>query len=223
MNVKVLSLLGISAAFAAGIATLRYSDVRIEGKFATSDTISKNGKTYVPLGDVAKALGYTVSKTSTGYDLVKAGGANQVQGVSGKIGDMLFNGRYRFQVVKVIRTSDYKPQFTDPGFNFTPTTSSHEIVAIVCKLKNATKESQTVDITAGDNTALTDDQGRSYGCARGVSIDMEDRAPKLLPGAAVDFALTFEAPKNAKLQDLVYSIQDFSSAKMKDFRVSLGE
>jgi hypothetical protein len=71
--------------------------VTVEGRFASSDVIVRNGKAYAPLGDIAKAMGMTVVKTSSGYDLVKPGGANMVQGVRGKVGDELFNGRHRLR------------------------------------------------------------------------------------------------------------------------------
>ena len=108
---------------------------------------------------------------------------------------MLFNGKYRFKVVNVVRAAVYKPQFTNPGFNFTPASESNEIVAVVCQIRNGTKESQMVELTGGDNTALTDSNAHSYQCARGVSIDMAERAPKLLPGAAADLRSRSTCPR----------------------------
>ena len=212
-----LGLIGVAAIG----STLFIQQVRIEGKLATSDVISRNGKTYVPLSDVAKALGMTIMKTPTGWDLVRAGGANMVQGLRGKVGEELFNGKYRFTVVKVTRAASYTPQFVKLGYEITPVSAAGEIVAVHCRLKNGTKEPVTFDITMGKNTALTDEKEQSYAAFNGASIDMVSRAPKVLPGAAVDFALTFEVPKDAVLKDLVFTVNDLTAKDSPDFRVSL--
>ncbi|MBC8066399.1 MAG: DUF4352 domain-containing protein, partial [Chlorobia bacterium] len=210
----VLALAGITA---LGI-TFWGQQVRIEGKVATSDVFTRNGKTYVPLADIAKALGMAVVKTGSGWDLVKPGGANMVQGVKGKVGEELFNGKYRFQVVKVTRVSSYTPQFAKLGYDLTPASSDNEIVAIHCRLKNGTKEAVTFDILLGKNTALTDEKEQSYAPYNGGSVDMVSRAPRVIPGAAADFALTFEVPKDAVLKDLVFSVNDLTTKESPDFR-----
>jgi hypothetical protein len=221
MNWKGTTIIVSVAALTAAVAAGRLTDVRVEGKFATNDVLMKGGRAYVPLADMAKALDLTVQKTSTGYDLVKAGGANAVGGLTGKMGDMLFNGKYRFKVVKVVRAATYKPQFYNPGFDFTVASQSNEVVAVVCQLRNGTKEPVMIDITGGKNTALTDDSDHSYQNFTGSQIDMPERAPKLLPGAAYDFALTFDVPKTAVLKDLVFTVNDLSGRSNPDFRVSL--
>jgi hypothetical protein len=50
---------------------------------------------------------------------------------------------------------------------------------------------------------------------------MVSRAPRVLPGAAVDFALNFEVPKTAVLKDLVFSVNDLTIKPTPDFRISL--
>lgn len=213
-------VLGLAGVAAIG-STLLVQQVRIEGKVATNDVITRNGKTYVPISDVAKALGMTVVKTGSGWDLVRAGGANMVQGLRGKVGEELFNGKYRFTVVKITRTPSYTPQFAKLGFDLTPASAENEIVAIHCRLKNGTKEAVTFDILMGKNTALTDDKEQSYAAYNGGSVDMVARAPRVIPGAAADFALTFEVPKTAELKDLVFTVNDLTAKDSPDFRVSL--
>lgn len=213
-------VLGLAGVAAIG-STLLVQQVRIEGKVATNDVITRNGKTYVPISDVAKALGMTVVKTGSGWDLVRAGGANMVQGLRGKVGEELFNGKYRFTVVKVFRGASYKPQFAKLGFDLTPASPEGEIVAIHCKLKNGTKEAVTFDLLMGKNTALTDEKEQSYGAYNGASADVVHRGPRVIPGAAVDFALTFEIPKDAVLKDLVFTVNDLTAKDSPDFRISL--
>ena len=212
----LLAVAGGTAIWAAGLQR-----VSVEGKFATSDLIVRNGKTYAPINEIAKAMGMVVVKSSDGFNLVRPGGANMVQGLRGKVGEELFNGKYRFTVVEVVRTAAWKPRFSNAGFDYTPSSPSNEILAIICRLKNATKEAVTIDLLMGKNTAVTDMREQSYGAATGGGADVSNRGPKILPGAAVDFALTFEIPKSAELKDLVFSVQDFSGKPNPDFRVSL--
>ena len=80
-------------AWAAGVGTKLY----VNGKVASADVIMKDGRAYVPVKDVAAALGMTVVSRSDGFELTREGGANQVRGVDGKIGDDLFNGSFRIQ------------------------------------------------------------------------------------------------------------------------------
>jgi hypothetical protein len=81
----------------------------INGKTASTDVRIIGGSAYVKLADVAKALGMVVTKRADGtYEIAKAGGTNQVQGaVQGKVGDVLFDGRWRFQVLGVQMPDSY--------------------------------------------------------------------------------------------------------------------
>jgi hypothetical protein len=212
----VFAVVGASAILAVGLQR-----VSVEGKFATSDVIVRNGKTYAPINDIAKAMGMVVVKSGSSFNLVRPGGANMVQGLRGKIGEELFNGRHRFTVVEVIRTSSYKPRFYNAGYEYTPSSPDQEILSIICRLKNGTKETVTIDLLMGKNTAVTDMKEQSYAADSGAGTDVANRGPRLLPGAAVDFALTFQIPKSAELKDLVFSVQDFSGKPNPDFRVSL--
>src|SRR5947209_2264248 len=75
----------------------------VNGTLVSSGMIERDGVAYVPLKDVAATFHLSVNRTSRGYELSDSGGANQVSGVTGKVGDMLFNGYVRFQVLKVVR------------------------------------------------------------------------------------------------------------------------
>jgi hypothetical protein len=218
---KLVGLTFGIAVVGSTLAWIGFQRVSVEGKFATSDVIVRNGKTYAPISDIAKAMGMVVVKTSGGYDLVRPGGANMVQGLRGKIGQELFNGKYRFTVLEVVRTSAYKPRFYNPGYDITPSAPSNEILAIICRLKNGTKEPVTIDLLMGANTAVTDMKEQSYAPDMGAGTDLASRGPKVLPGAAVDFALTFEIPKSAELKDLVFTVNDLTAKPNPDFRVSL--
>jgi hypothetical protein len=201
------------------------SNLYIGGNLASSNVIQRNGVSYVPIKDVASALKLTLAQTGRGIELTSAGGANQVSGVSGKIGDTLFNGFARFQVVKVVRGKEYTNQFSGDSQKVTPTVEADDLVVVVIHAKNAINDSITFMLPGGSDTALTDTDGHSYQFRSGMSMDIPSRGVSALPGAAVDFALTFDVPSSAKLGDLVYqlSLAGFGTngSEKKKFRVSL--
>jgi hypothetical protein len=197
----------------------------INGSLASTGVIEKNGVAYVPVKDVATALKLTMKKTARGYELADAGGANAIKGVTGKTGDVLWNGYVRFQVVQVIRGETYTNQFAGSKEVVTAYPEGNELVVLVCKLKNGMKKAAVFVLPAGPDTALTDAEGRSHSPRSALTVDCADRNPKLLPGAAVDFAITFDVPAGTELKDLVYEAQvagDNAPSKTK-FRVSLKE
>src|SRR5215211_7802906 len=80
----------------------------MNGKVASTNVRTIDGSAYVKLADVAKALGMVVVKRGDGYEIKKAGGANPIQGVlQGKIGDVLFDGKWRFQALEVQQPESY--------------------------------------------------------------------------------------------------------------------
>jgi len=198
------------------------SQLYINGNLASSGIIERNGVAYVPLRDVATAFKLSVQKTSRGYELSDAGGANQVQGQAGKVGDMLFNGFVRFQVEKVSRVHTYTTQYDQSNREIDPIQGGNDLVIIACKIKNATQKTISPNLAEEDIVAVTDTDGHSYTVRR-----FSDFPPNhdMLPGAAIDYALIFEAPPSAKLQDLVYGITAIGvpGIEKKKFRISIGE
>lgn len=219
--IGILSFVGAGALAAAYLG--QASKLFVDGKVASTGLIERNGMAYVPLKDVAAALKMSVKKTARGYELTTGGGGEMVQGVNGNVGDTLFNGYARFQVVKVIRGKKYINQFSGDKQEVTAYPESNDLVIIVCRIKNGTKETQTCGLPSGQMTALTDTDEHSFGPRTGLSIDCPSRGQTLLPGAAVDFALTFDVPEEAKLKDLVYEVTFFGTLKASDkkFRVAL--
>ena len=210
-----------------GIAVCAYAyfvggNLYVNGSLASSNVIDVKGTAYVPIKDVAKALNMTVTKTSRGFEMGPAGGANMVGGLTGKVGDELFNGFHRFKVVEVIRGKSYTNRFSGDNQAITPYPEGDDLVVVICRIKNATKTTENLGLPGGELTALTDMDEHSISPRNGVSIDVPSRGPNVLPGAAVDFALTFDVPAGAKLKDLVYDVQDFEvKHKSEPFRVTL--
>src|SRR5579864_4386176 len=84
---------GKLAAFAAlvfGGCALAYglfSEGRLvfSGKEVATDYLVKNGRTYVPIADVAKAMNLSVKKIDGGFELAPGGVSGQVEGLNGKV------------------------------------------------------------------------------------------------------------------------------------------
>lgn len=231
----------------AGLATaaLAQTGMRliVDGRTASSDVRIIGGRPFVPLADMARAMGGTAVRNGGTYRIVTgstdtttptttpdvAGGASEVRGTRGKVGQMLFTGKWRFMVVSVARAAAYDSQYLPDKQNFTPTGDTEELVVIKCRLKNGQTSTQTAMLSAvhPHNIALTDDQGSSYAPRdfdkRGGSTD---EGPKMLPGAQTDFAVLFSVPKGTVLKDLVFSLQtaydDYPDGGT-DVRISLAQ
>lgn len=222
--ILVISLAG--AVWAAQAA----AKLIVNGKVASADVKVIGGRAYAPLGDIAKALGMVVVKKGGAYELTAAGGTYQVEGSGqGKIGDELFTGKWRFQVLGLREVSQYTERYYEKGNTIQPKGKNDTLIVIDCRIKNALKQTQSPVLTERMpiNTALADDSGRSY-----APIDYDARqamdkvqsyeAEALLPGAAADFALVFSVPKGTRPKDLVFTcLTYYKPHEAKDVRVSL--
>lgn len=196
-----------------------------------------NGEAYVPVADVARALGQTVSKRPDGFAIAAAGGANQLGSRQGKIGDVVFTGEFRFQVLDVQLVPSYTSRFAQRPFT-TEATGAEQLAVVTCRVKNGTKTRQELvyDIGryGGPNTALTDTDEHSYlpwngGAGLPYDVHRDEGAPVgayLLPGAAQDFAIVFSIPQSATPKDLVFSLLKYDDRidnvkKAVDVRISL--
>jgi hypothetical protein len=207
----------------------------LNGKVASRDVRVIGGRAYVPVADVAKALGQEVAQTPAGYEIRTAGGANQVEGLRGKIGDMLFDGKWRFQVKSVQEMdaftmatnayNDYAIYSTTAELNETTLRPKpgQTLIVVACLLKNGLmKQNQALWRVNNDtHTALADDQGRSY---PPIAFDIEETAhfvtKPLLPGASMEFNVLFTVPRGTRLKDLVFTLRTLNDMG-SDVRVSL--
>lgn len=231
---------GLALALALCATPLHAESLVLNGKTASTDVRTLNGAAYVKLADVAKALGMVLVKRPGGYELTRAGGANQVQGVSqGKVGDVLFDGRWRFQVLGVETPESYtmKVPSVEPSSHprdlirydraahvLRPQTG-YKLVVLQCRMSNGQKTTQTFWLAnaAGRsiNTALADTQGESYAP---VGYDLEGapiQSKPMLPGSKTDFALLFSIPEASEIKDLVFTLTNNDSQGTNDVRVAL--
>ncbi len=186
----------------------------------------------------AKGASKPPAKKSNG-NKPPAGGANQVVGLNGKIGQMLFDGKWRFQVqsvqeglttytLKVLASEqDYAlyhnvAELDPTTHGFTPK-EGNTLIAIKCLAKNAQNKVQQLDFYSDSpKTALADDQGNSY---PPIAIDMITKGglvtKPLLPGSGEEMTLLFAVPSGTKLKDLVVTLKNWEDHKGHDVRVSL--
>lgn len=237
--VLVVSAAIATAAGALGQAALHLT---IAGKTASTDIRIIEGRAYVPLSDMARAMhGSAVKHKGGGYEITMGGvdttipeaaavpgGANEVQGTRGKIGQVLFNGKWRFSVLSVDHAASYDSQFLPEKRTFTPSGDTEELVVIRCRMKNGQNETKVAMLSPihPHHTAIADSQGQSY-----APVDYDkrgghtDEGPTMLPGSQTDFAILFSVPKGAVLKDLVFSIQNFEESPDggTDVRITLAQ
>ena len=223
------AVLVLTAGAATAALALASARLTVGGQTVSTDIRILGGRPYVPLADMARAMNGTavrhadgsyeikrdgVDTTTPSADVVTpapAGGAGEVHGTRGKVGQMLFTGKWRFEVLGVDRVAAYDSKFLPDARNFTPAGDTEELVIVRCRLKNGQKTAQKAMLSPihPHNIALTDNEGQSYAPTdfdkRGGSLD---EGPSLLPGAQTDFAVLFSVPKGAALKDLVFSLQN---------------
>lgn len=236
---KVGALCGVVLASGTMAAWAMSSGItlKMNGKVASGDVRTIEGKTYVPIGDVARALGMVVVKKGGDWEIKKAGGTYQVGDLSGKIGDVLYDGKWRFQVLGVEKPDSFKMR-TDsyPYDSYSVSTydrdsrtmrpkDGYNLIIIKVRVTNTQKVPQTLWTAISDKalrTALTNTDGESF---PPLAYDYEG-APTvtkaMLPGSSMTFPIIFGIRNDAVLKDLVFTLKNNDSfAKGSDARVSL--
>lgn len=241
-NAKQSSIQAVALALPLGVlltgaSALAAPKLVMNGKTASTSVKMVGGSAYVKVSDVAKALGMVVVKRGDGYEIKKPGGTYQVGNLSGKIGDVLFDGRWRFQVLNLqtpesftMKTPGEDYDYADRSkFNSTTRTfqpaPGYKLVVLQCRVTNAAKEKRTLWTAISDkriNTALTDFEGGSHAP---IAYDFEGgpiQSKWLLPGAILNFPVVFGVPQHTQLKDLIFSLKNNQNDDpITDVRVSL--
>jgi len=229
----VIAVCSILAAGSAIALERAGKNLVYHGSVISSEVTVISGRAYVPLSDVAKALGGKTVTRANGYEIVSStgteeanhkepGGANEVRGQNGKIGDWFFNGYWRFKVISMERGEQYEHKYTSFARTNKPDGANDELVVLTCQIKNGHQQTEepilAVNGLAAQKTALTDDQGQSF-----PPIDFDVRPGNLVQGASKTFAVIFAVPKGTQLKDMIFSIYGFgvTSTKATQVRVSL--
>lgn len=163
------------------------------------------GTTYVPIGDVARALGMKVRISGTNITLqpaivprptpaqplaqptaqpVTPPMAQPVKNavkLSGLRGETLFSREWGFQVMNVDRPTSFRTKYSNT-FNrerrYLPATSE-DLIVVTCRLQNRTSDTRNLAFPLGQqamNTALTDQDGTIYSPV-GYDVLAESDAP----------------------------------------------
>jgi hypothetical protein len=205
----------------------------LNGALVSSKVKVIGGVPYVPVSDVAASQGMQVAKRADGFNLVPAGGANQLSGrFTGAIGKPLFTGQYSLLVKSVEEAQKYEGKYKNL-YGRGEAGPSETLLLVTCQVKNGMKTKQNLVFAnwkyRGDiqtNTSLADSEGHSYEPYL-WDIKPTETAPDgvtLLPGAAVDFVIIFKVPKGTQPKDLVYSFmryEDRTDKKPLDVRIAL--
>lgn len=233
-------LVAVTAMVTAGAALAAVgTKLVINGNPVMTDVRQINGRTYIPLDDVAKALKLKVYPGKGQISLLPAGGANQVGGkFQGKIGEEIFTGKYRFIVNSIQETQKYQMKYANKRIykQLIEAEENEKLIVVDCRLKNGTPQKDEFVFYSGTaydfggNTALTDDDGTSK-APEAYDVAPDEGAPDgafALPGAAIRFAIIFKVTPNFKPKDLVYTIVRYSERADKDkkgtdLRVSLAQ
>ena len=194
----------------------------MNNSLVSTDVRVIDGSAWVKVADVAKALDMVVVKKDDGYELIRAGGANQINGLKGRVGDIIFTGKWLFTVKSVEKVDEYIQKYDPDKNTISPKGADDTLVVVTFRVKNGTKVKQELFfwMSLSENTALTDDAEHSYPPLAYDSRNSDITGDMLLPGAAKDWAVVFSVPKDARLKDLIYTIsaKDIDNT---DMRISL--
>ena len=240
MNTKGLLFLAFAGTVAVGVCAKVGSTLIVNG---TSNNVSIQmiqGSAYIKLSDVAKAFDMTVqSRGPNRYELIKAGGANQIGSLTGKVSDTIFDGKWRFTVVGYETPSTYTMKTDAEPYDYSGRTSmdsrtriivpakGYSLVVITCRVANGVKERRTLWTAISDDrirTAIADTNGSSH---PPVAYDFKGGPTQtdwILPGAQMTFPVVFSVPEGTKLKDLVFTLKNNQGdEKGVDVRVSLAQ
>lgn len=212
---------GAALVGAMALAAVAGNKLYINGKAASSSVKVINGTAYVPISDVAKAMGMSVQKRADGYSIGTDGGHGQIANkFTGKLGDEIFTGKWKFTVLKVRHADSYKIAKSHLK-SFSDANENEEFIVVDCRVKNGTpkKDELVFENWDGINTALTDSGEQTYQPIK-YDVAESEYAPvgvTVLPGSAINFTLVFKVPKDTVEKDLIFTAMRY------DFRASFDQ
>ncbi|HEX9998108.1 MAG TPA: hypothetical protein VGB45_13285 [Abditibacterium sp.] len=218
-----LATVALSVSFAQAAPPTK---LKINGKIASTRLKMVGGVAYVPVADIAKALGQKVTPMPGGLELKTASGTYQVNGLAGKIGSVIQTPKFSFQVLSVQTTDSYPSKWLKTPETFTPDGPNDTLFIVNCRITNTLSKTQGPILARhyAGNTAIADYEGESYPPKDFDSrIQANYSGASMLPGSKSDFAVIFSVPKTAKNKDLVFTVRDYVELgeKGSDVRISL--
>jgi hypothetical protein len=211
----LLGVAGVAGLVAVALAFRGPGKLTIGSETVDTTFIVQAGRTFVPLSDVAKALGTTAQKTDEGFTIPVAGAGSMVTGTQGKVGQTIGTAQMQFTVEGLVFEDHYQRKHGDGTIEVNG--AANRLVIVNCKVRNATAKTISICTVGGAKTALADTDEHTYEVYTGDG----PRNADILPGSVIDFGLAFQVPKDAKLKALVYETDGFPQKKI--FRVSLAD
>lgn len=228
------SVLLVAGLAALGIASIVQTTVVMDGTTISSRVKTIGGEAWIPVSDLARAKGLQVQSSGNTINLTTPGGANQVKGTNGKLGEMLFSGKWRLQIdtfSKVKRytiqnetTTDYSVFNGVANLNgqvFTAK-SGFELYVAKCTIKNARKDSAQFDWNPIDNqsSVANADGSNSPWLVYDIPSPAFVSSP-ILPGSKIDFNICFAVAKGSKPSEIVFMAKGLLDSKPDIFRISV--
>lgn len=189
---------------------------------------------------VTQVLRFKVSMCALALALAFTSTSAIAKGLEGKIGDVISDGQWRFQVMSMQTPGSYDMKTDAEPYDykslssfdltkriFTPKTG-YKLVVFQCRATNAQKSPKRLWVAVSDSanvrTALTDMAGSSH---VPIGYDFEGgpiQTKPLQPGETITFAVVFSVPQDAQLKELLFTLAaNGEREQSKDVRVSLAE
>jgi hypothetical protein len=196
----------------------------VNNKTIVTDIQTIGGQAYAPLRDIAKALEVTLTKSGNDYKLAPEGGANQIGSKTVRIGQEVFDGRWRMVVNKVERVSEYRLISTKPYYvdisDYHDTTGGNgqeEVVKpkkgylmlVHLRIKNGMKQKAAFGMSEKGNTAIIGEGEKTFGP---LIFDAEcdgNATRALLPGSAIEMKVLFAVPDSFKPTAIIFTLAQY--------------
>ena len=200
----------------------------------TTDARRIGGKLYVPVADIAHAMGWHLAVKGTTITLqppippALSGGAPMPEGT---VNQEIAAGNYRFRVNSVTETAHYDRKYANglSSGSVVEANDTQKVVVFDCTLTNTSATKQAFcfsrDVWAED-TVLLDTTGASVQpFVVDIAADtVNPLGAAAMPGANIRFALAFKVPKAWQAKALIYSIvryPEYGLKKGTDVRVNV--
>lgn len=201
-----LSTLAVVSLIACAAFAQATRSLIVNGKVASNDVRIINGKSYAPVADVAKALDLVVVQRPDGkIELTRQGGSGAIDAkLTGKVGDFLFDGGWRFKVVSVESVKEHtmvNKFITDQHV----AEEGNRLIIVNVVIRNANKK--LANLYPGDVALASEDGGSESVTHYDFPFNNSPSSFKpILPGAEQKGAILFEVKEDFKEKDLIFTI-----------------
>lgn len=179
MKTRVLIGIGVAAVLGVALAqSMKQISVSLAGKTLKLDSIVVKGKTFVSLEQLQKAFP------------TAAGGASQVAATTGCIGELLFNGAWRFRVNSLTFNQEEKAWFLSLELR----NGMNRVAAVYDNGANGLGEDISLILENGDSLNL----GVSASNQAQDDLLLKKLAPGATASAKIYFAADADTPKATK-------------------------